>query len=449
MSSLGIQFTGLASGLDTRSLIDAIVAAERAPLQSLSLRRQDLLDQGSSISRLDSLLTDLRTALNGLRQGSTALALSATSSQSDAFTARVDSTASVGNHSISISQLATSQSNASMGYSSPDASLGTGSLEIYVGTDKTQLDFTDATLQDVADAIDGIEGLSASIVNTGTGDSPYQLLVRADETGSSNTVTFTALSGMELTTLAGGLSANQLTAAQDAKLVIDGLTITSSSNTVENTIPGVTLELTDETSGDATLTIARDTAQIGTRLQEFVDAYNAVVSEIESVTDRSEDGVTGRLFGDSLVRGIRLGMRGIVGRAFSGLSGSFSLLSELGIDSDVAGRLSLDTSKLESALASDPEGFDALITDTNGLIETLGVQIDSWTQSGGLIDNRGDSLDDRVEALERRISRGDDRLASLEARLVDRFAGLETLLAQLQQQGSALSGLNSLGTTPR
>ena len=446
MSSFGIQFSGLASGIDTRSLIDAIVGSRRVPIQRLQGQRQDLVDRQNSISRLSGLLADLRSAASSIGFGDSAISLGASVQDGAGYSISLGDNAPSGSFDIQVQKLASAQSNSSLGYADPSTVIGTGSITLTQNSVPTTLNFTNATLQDVADAIGALDGFDATVVDTGDTTDPYRLLVFTEEAGSANAVDFSATGDAAFSTLTSDLKNNELTEAADSRILVNNVEIRRTTNSISDLIDGVTIELESITDQAHRVDISLDTEATSATVEEFLQAYNAVVDAIRSESQRSEDGRTGNLFGDRTALTILRGLRDLTGRTITTDSGLSGLLSSFGIEGSLDGTLSLDRGALSDALSEGVEDFDDLLASSGGLIDRLQTLIDDWRAADGLIESRDDGLDQGIRSLDNRIERGEARLVLLEQSLSARFTALETLLAQVQSQGQALGGLSNPGS---
>ena len=193
---------------------------------------------------------------------------------------------------------------------------------------------------------------------------------------------------------------------------MNGIAITSASNTVSEAIQGVTLTLRNTTTTPASLTVARDTAAINTAAAGFVDAYNALASQIKSRSAYGTDAKTaGALAGDSTLRVMQEQMRGIFNTPASG--GTLTSLAQVGIAFQKDGSLLLDSSKLDSAIAADFSDVTNLFSSSTGYATRLEAWAKSALAAGGLIDTRAQSLNKYVKNYNEEIDRLENRMSAL------------------------------------
>lgn len=456
MSSAGISFGGLASGLDTQAIISALVAVEQRPITQLETKKTALGKQKSLFGDLKGLLDKLSSAAKSLKTKSDFLTMKAASDNEDVITASASSSATPGTHTISVVKLAQARVIASSGSAAPDTSLGgVASFEIDIGGNQHLLSVANPTLQSIAATInDAGIGVRADVVDTNNPDASkrYQLVVRAEEPGTKNTFSLSYDDGSPaFQSLIADLNApaQQLTAASDAELRVDGgVTIYRSANTVSDVIAGVTLDLKSlskstgpNTYEAVTVTVSTDAEATSKDVQAFVDAYNKVV---DFFSDQGALDSAGKakspLFGDSTLRSMRSSLRTILGGIVTTTGNdAYQLMSQIGITSDTAGRLTFNASKFEQGLAADETAVAAVFADSaNGIAGRLITQIDVYTDStDGLIKARNDGYDRQVQQTQRRIDDAETRLENYRKSLQTKYANLESLLTKLQSQGSA------------
>ena len=451
-----ITIGGLATGLDTNSIVDQLVRLERR--RSVDLLSIDQLDQQakqSALATFGTKLADLMAAIDKLRDPANALARTATSSDSTVIGATAGSGALVGSTDITVSKLARNAIAVSAnGLTSSTATVasGSGSFSFQIGTGDTQTVAVDATttLEGLASQINALgAGANATVVNVGTDASPdYRLRLASRDTGLSNDITIVT----DDTTL--GVAVTQ--AAQNAEFTVSGFTTTFSreSNVVNDVVSGVTLTLNKE-GGPVKIGVTTDAATVTENVKAVVTAYNALASFVDAQSEVSQDTTgsdgdvtTGPLAFDTTVRTIMDGLRNAISSKVDGLSGDYSLLAETGLTSTKDGTLSLDASKLADALASDEEGVSQLfggLGTTAGAFDRVYQYLSDATGTGGLLEARNKSITDNLARLTDQIAASERSVSAFEANLRSQFSSLEVLVNNLKSQGSlltsALSGL--------
>lgn len=466
MSSAGISFGGLASGLDTKAIISALVAIERRPISALETKKSSLGKQKSLYGDLRGLLDKLETAAKALKTTNDFLKMKAVSSDENVVTVEASNTAEPGTYSLRVVELAQAQVNATTGSASPTASLGgPASFFINSGGNQNLISVANPTLNSIADAInqaddDNDTGVRAEVVDTGNpangGANRYQLVVRSTTPGVENGFTIVNDDGSAafqavITQVAG----NNLSEAQDAELLINGtpgggggITVYRPTNQVSDLWPGITLDLNSvpTPNKDITITVSTDAEATSKKVQEFVDAYNKVVDFFTEQNALTAEGkAKGPLFGDSTLRSMRSSLRGIVGASVGDTGNTaYQLLAQAGITSDTAGKLTFNSTKFAESLADDEEAVTRLFAGgTNGIANKLLGQIDSYTDSvEGLIKTRSEAFDRQVKDTQTRIDQAERRVTLYQQQLETRYANLESLLTRLQGQGTSLNSLN-------
>lgn len=437
--------SGLVSNIDYQSLITQLVSIRRQSVQQLSKEKSTLESANSAYSSLNTYVLSLKTAADALRTASGFSAYTATSSDTSILSPTASSSATAGTHSIVVSALAKAHKIAANGFASDTSTVavGAGSFKFTVGSGTEQSVSVDAatTLTGLKDAINTLKaGVTASIVNDGSSPNPYRLILSSDSTGTSNAVTIT----QNDTSLN---FATTLQAAQDASFSVDGLSMTRSSNTVTDAITGVTLGLnSSDATKTVTLTVARDTSAIKSKISDFVSKYNSVVSYIKS--NNRYDKTTkssGAFFGDPVARSIWDDLRRTMTGAVSGLPSTMNRLLHAGITSDTEGVMSVDDSKLSSALStnfSDVVNLFVEGTTTSGFGKLVYDAADNISDyADGRIKSKQNGLTKNINSLTTDIGKKETELTAYETQLRVQFTALETMLASLQAQGNYLKSL--------
>lgn len=391
-----INSLGVGSGLDLGGLVANMLAAERAPTENrLAFKSQNLTTQLSGFGLLKSSLASFQNSLAGLKSSTAFDAKQATTSDSSVFTISADNDANVGSYSIEVTAVAQKQSlatNAATAFADVSDTIGSGTLTIQFGTtstgpysftqDTTQATQTitvsaannNTTLSGMRDYLnDNDFGVQASIVNDGNG---YRLLLTSESTGAKNSMSIsvtsdgdgndndnTGLSQLAFNALAQ-TSVTQTVAAQDAALSINGLDITRESNTVTGAINGVTLNLLKADAGNTVAVgVTESRGNIKSSIQGFVSGYNELVENVNKLTAfNAETGTSGILNGDFTVRNISGQIRSVLQGFVSELSGNIRSLVDIGIKTSSGGTLTIDSSKLDDALANYPSEVEALFS---------------------------------------------------------------------------------------
>lgn len=470
MSSVGgISFGGLASGLDTQSIIRQLLAVESRPIALLEAKKKNFQAKKSLYGQLEGSLDKLFESAKGLRLASSFLDFKVKTSDDDKhLTASAASNAAAGKHDIIVEQLAQARTRTTSGSDNSDTARHGAGLLRFDFTDGRSSAFVNipdsqgepSSLDNIASSINAAEiGIQASVVNTGIGDKPYKLVLTSTEPGTKNefTVSTDTASG-PLIDLANELTNDNSIPALQAKLKINGVPAERSSNSISDLIAGVTVDLAavHATGEKTTITITPNAEETGKKVKAFVDAYNEVVDFISNQQKliKNEDSATNRdtdddndirtnpLFGESSLRTIRSTLRSLVGSSVDG-NEAFALLSQVGIDSDRDGKLTFNQGEFEEAVTKDPEAVRNIFTnETNGIANSIYDAIDEWTDSiDGLLAASTQGIDRNVTDINRQISRAEEKLDAYEFALTQKYANLEITMGRLQAQLGSIANI--------
>jgi flagellar hook-associated protein 2 len=442
-----ISFGGLASGLDTEAIIEALMSTARRPINVEEDKKTSLDRKLGAYSTLSAHLSKVRTAASGMDTSGDFRALTAVSSDESIIESVASSSANPGTYVMTVNNLAQAERTYSDPFATKDTAglFGAGTLTITDGSGTpvdVVIDGTD-TLETVASKInDSDAAVNAAVVFDGTN---YRLLVMAEDTGAANGVTFA-----EGGTLALDLDdpANEAQAAVDASVTMDGITFTNGSNQLTEMIPGVTLDLKNSSAQSVTVKVDLDLDAMSSKLEGLVSAYNGMASYLHGQFQYNGESRTDGLMGEAAARSVKSQLQDIIGDEVAGVSGAFSLLSQVGIDTETDGTLKFDSAAFKEAIASDPSSVidlfayddgDADLAE-DGVALRLVTTLDGLLQSpDGLLPAREDGLRDSISAAEERIEDLEYRLEGYEQMLRRQFASMEEAMAQYNSTGSFLS----------
>jgi flagellar hook-associated protein 2 len=444
-----ISSPGLASGIDVKSIVAQLAALDRAPLQPLQRTASSLQSQLSVYGSLKSMVSTLGDAAAKLSTSSSWSGVKASSSNATAVNATAAPGASATSLSIEVMRLARAQSAAS-----PDnppfalqSALGAGRLTIQVGTGtpvNVVIEAGKDSLADVARQINEAKaGVSATVLRDASGE---RLLMRATDTGTTNSFTVGVTGGDPggLERLAFGPSVTggmtQTQAAQDAQATINNVAITSASNTLSDTVPGLTLTLSQVTTAPVEIEVKADQDAMRKNVQGFVDAYNALNNMLAETTKYNPESKTaGTLQGDSTAVGLQNALRGMMRSVTA--SSPFSRLLDVGIEAQQGGKLEIKADKLNAALGN-MDGLRALFTTTSTDPTSQGFGLKIKAFADGLISATG-SLSTKTESLQSAVKRNTteqgkvvERASRAEARYLTQYNAMDAAVGRL-------SGLNA------
>lgn len=425
----GIQMTGLASGLDTASIISQLMTVERQPRTQLTDRQLRTQARHDALADIRSQLTALKTAAAALKSAATWADTQSVTSSGEAYaTARRTAGAASGGYELTVTSLARADQH-TYAYVAPGAdttlTVNGASVALTAG----------ATIDDAVTAINASDTANVYAVNV-----QGRLVLSAKTTGASSAFTAT-----------GGPLTEDLAAARagaDAQYAIDGVAHTSATNVVANALPGVEITLKAKTTGPVQITVGDpgpDQAAISDRVKAFVEAYNKTVDNIRSRTTEkpvadastSLDKKKGVLFGDSGLNGILNSLRATVG-SLSTLGISTGSASGTVNQDAVAGKLTFDATTFGAALAADPAAVKAQLSTFDTAMD---ASLDPYVQAGGVLDARVSSTDDQLRDVADSLTRFDARMTAREALLQKQFTALEAVLHKNQSLQSSLASM--------
>lgn len=475
-----ISSIGIGSGLDVNSIVSQLVAIEKQPLTALTTKATTVQSQISAFSQIQSQFASLTDVATRLSATSAWGARNATSSSSSVATVTATSSANAASFSLDVDALAQQQavSSAPMAKSSKP---GAGTLTLQLGTwsgngasftagTASAVDVTVAatdTLAMIASKINSAgAGVRASVFNDGTQE---RLLLQSKDTGAAAGFRVqsadTALAGLVFdpeSKPGAGMATTGIPVqyGQDAKARINGLAVTSSTNTLSDNVAGVTIKLlattttgygtfqtdgvtTAEVKSPITLSVTEDVTGSVTNVQDFVTAYNTLSQNLSELTKYDSSTKTAGLFqGDASVVGLQRVLRNMLGSISTG--GDYQRLSDVGLELQLDGTLELNTAKL-SVAANNGTALQQLFTTDNSNTLTNGVALKFKALGEGIAASSG-SLTNKASALQSTLTRNSadqalitERAAAFETRLRARYTALDAQMAQLTALNSYIA----------
>jgi flagellar hook-associated protein 2 len=441
---------GLGSGLDINSLVGQLVAAERAPGE---LRIRRLTNQAdskiSALGALNGVLSTLQSSLSGLKTIDSFQVRRAESADRTLFTATATASAANGTYNVEVEQLATAQRlNSAAFLAGSGAVVGTGTLTLTSGTNSFAVDINTAnnTLAGIRDAINASSSntsVQASVIQAADG---ARLVLAARTVGSANAIRVTQAGGdggLAQLVYDPGVTTNLqvLSPAQDARVVIDGFMVNSTSNVIENAIQGVTINLlraNDNTS--FALTVSNDRAKVVENINKFVTEYNNVATKIQELRkfDPSTETV-GPLLGDAMLRGIESSLRRELTARTPSAAAPYDSLAAIGIRTGADGKLRVDSARLNAALDADFSSAARLFGAEDGVGARLARVVDSALASEGALATRTAGLQASKKSLAADQAALDARMELVKARYTKQFIAMDQLLTSLQSTASFLT----------
>jgi flagellar hook-associated protein 2 len=444
-SSTGIDISSIleaalgasSPGIDVTAAVNAAVTAAEAPEQGWETQEATLQSQISALNQIQSDATNLDNdaqALNSLTGPLSAMTVN--SSNDNVVTASAASGSTPGNHVVVVNSLATTASWTSGTFASSSTDLPAGSFTITPGSGSPVTITTDGseTLSDVANEINGDDlGVSASVI---TDDSGSRLAIVADTTGSAANFTVSGSAGYGFTQAATGA---------DASLTVDGIDISSASNTVSGVIPGVTLSLLSADPGvDVSLGVTPDTSQVVSSVQQFVTDYNTLIGDLNTQYTDTGSG-EGPLASDSTVRSLQSDVLGALDYSYTPSSGTTTVpnLTSLGISVNNDGTLTLDTGTLQSALENNFSDVQNFFQGTalNGFANSLDQQLTSFiSPDNGAFTVDLSNMNSEISGLQTDISNFQTNyIQPLQTQLQNDYSQAEIALQELPNEMKQIS----------
>jgi flagellar hook-associated protein 2 len=454
-----ITFSGF-NQIDFGQILNVIMTAERAPLTALETQRTTLNQQGTAFTTLASKLGALESAIETLSDEDGFSIYAVSSGSPDSVGATATSGGVAGLYEVVVTELARAQVMASTTpYGSPDdviATAGSVSVALY-GNPPVNIPPSGVsgpmTVRELADAInsDSDSPVTAAVVQAAPGQ--YRLVLTGRNAGSANafTVTSTLSGGAGLTFTDtdtdgtyGDSAADSAVPATNASLTINNIPVTSTTNTVEEAIPGVTLTLSKKDPTAKVLVEVKESAdEAKAQLDKFVTAYNDLMS---FVTEQNTAAVAGKasIGRDSMVRSLKMGLSDSMRAEYLDAGEVYTRLSTVGVEFESMGTIKVNAEMLKAAVLDDPDAVRRLFVGADGASGVFGAlrqQVEEYTKAGGLVQGAKDRLKDQILKIDSRLDSMEMQLELRRATLQREFMAADQLMTQLNSQGSSLQAI--------
>jgi flagellar hook-associated protein 2 len=424
----------LSGGIDVQSAVNSAMAAMEIPQQLLQQQQSKLQSQVSTLNQVSTDLSSLLTTVNSLKDPFGGLnAMTTTSSDTSVVTASASSGLQAGNHTVVVNSLAATSSYYSAELASSSTTFTAGNVTLKIGSNSAvtiPATGTVNTLAGLATAINNAgAGVSASVITDTLGS---RLAIVSNSSGAAGDISVTGNTT--------GLALTKSVTGADASVVVDGVPVTSATNSVSNAIPGLTFNLQNANPKETvSIGVAADTSQATSAIQAFVSAYNKVIGDInaQAATGSSSTSV---LQGDSTMRDIQQRVLTDVTTSLTG-NGGLSNLESIGVSMQNDGTLSINSSALTNSLSTNFNGVQNLFQNASGVATTFSndlYSITDLTQGEVALAIKGDNS--TIASLGQSISDYSVRLTSQQTLLTNEFNTINTTLQELpilQQQTAA------------
>jgi flagellar hook-associated protein 2 len=441
-SSTIINTLGAGSGIDVNNLAQSLVDAEKVPQKErIDAKIAKTEAKITGYSAIKYALSELKNAFGKLNDASDFSSIVPANTQAAAFGVTAGSTAEAGSYSIEVLQTALAQRTASSSFSSNSEVLNGGAaftLNLNIaGESQDPLEVSTATPDGMVKAINSADlGVTAQIIYTGSG---YSIVV-SGKTGADQAFTLSSDDGTG-SVVTGVAFGTPLQTSTDASFKINGLTVSRSSNTVNDVIDGVTLELFANTTGAARLDLNRDNSGIKDNILGLVTAYNDFEDTLQILSDRTSEveEFGGVLSGESLLRNIRNQVRDMVTATSSTAGETVQSVRDIGLSIDRNGKLILDESQLGIALQDNFTEVSTMFsagTNNQSIYSTTDAglagdainDIEKMLLSSGSINTQSLSASAEITKYKETLTKLDERMEKLLTRYMKQFSIMESIV---------------------
>ena len=442
------------SGVDVASLAQNLVDAERIPKENaINAKITKNESRISGYAAMSYVLSQVQTALKDLKDQKNFNSLSVDNSTPAAFSVTTTTSAAMGTHDIDVVSLAKGQRTVSAGFASATTPLNRGGafdFAFTVGSTTQTINIAAGqdTPQGIVDAINAANtGVKAQVVNTGDAVNPFKIAL-IGEMGSAKQFSFTE-GAVPFASLR--LTLTNIQAASDAQVNVDGVSYTRSSNSLDNVVPGLTLNLKNTTNSTASITLSRDTSGLQTKMQALVTAYNDAQTIFTAVSDPKStlDTYGATLVGDSTVRTVRQQLRDMLMAPSSTPGTSVGALWQVGLSIDRTGVMSLDSTKLDTALNSNfddvvkamtgnQNGLTATSTQNGGIAGDAFKKLSAMLLPNGVIASQSSNAEQQNAKYKTDLTKLQTRMDSLLTRYQKQFAAMDSLVGSVNAQKTSL-----------
>ena len=460
-----VSSLGIGSGLDLNTLLTGLKTAEQAPLIALQKQQTSYTTKLTAYGQISSALGTLQTAAAALAKPDLFQGVKASSTATDVLTASAASTAQAGTYMVNVTQLSQAQSLAALGVASSSTNIGdvgaattatkvqfefgtTSGASFTANAARTKsidIDPAHSSLADIAKKINDTAdiGVTASIVNDGSA-APYRLVLTSKQTGEASSMRITvsgdpALSSLLTNDPGTAQKLEQSAAAQNTKLTVNGIAITSATNSVGGAVQDVTMTVAK--IGSSTLSVQKDTASVQSAIGTFVNAYNSLQGVAKALTAFDATSKSGAvLLGDSTLRNIQAGIRSALTSAQTDDGSGLTMLSQIGVSFQKDGTLAIDSTKLMAALGSKMSGVANLFSGAASAYGTkMSALITGYTDTtGGVLTAATKGINTTLDLLAKQYTVTSDRVDATVARYKAQFTQLDVMMSSMNQTSSYL-----------
>lgn len=447
-----ISSLGIGSSVLTADVIDKLKSADTANMITPIDNKITLQTQKSSaLDLLSSLLTSFKASASSLADD-TLYQKRTVSGNSDAVNVTAQSGSAIQTFAITDTVLAKKSVVESGGFSSDSTAIasGSGTMKLSIDGSNYNINYTSSTsLLDLKDSINSTAGekVTASILQTGANE--YHLVLTSKETGANQTITLddsvggtlkNELKTYDATTNPTGVQTIQT--ASDASFKYNGISITRSSNKVDDLIVGVTINLLQD-GGSTNIGISQKTSAISDEMSNLVTSYNTLVKQLDDMTlSDLDNGKVGIFNGDNTIKAIKREITKMI----TSVDSNGSSLAQYGIGLNQDGTMTFTQSDFDAKMSADPAGLEAFFSGsmneageyTEGVFGNLDNLLKSYTSSSGLMSTLTQASKDESTALSDEKKRATSLLNARYDTMTARFAAYDTIISKINTQFSSL-----------
>ena len=446
-----ITFSGF-NEIDFNLVLNAVMAQASQPLTALQSRQSALQSQITTFDALASRVQALRSAADQLGNSASVSTMAAVSSDAAAVSVSAGNAAAAGEYDIVVNELARAQVTASAS-TSPDATTtvvaSAGTLTI--GGVAVTLS-GDVTLQGLADAINGTDGIGVQAAVVRTSPTAYRLVLTSAAAGASNAFTITnGLSGGSGVTftdtdtngISGDSAADNAVTATDASLLVNNIAVTGTSNVFADVLPGVTITaLKKDPAATIHVGVTPDSSALKTKVETFITAYNDAVKFLNDQRTAAGNGTASSIGRDPLLRQLRNSLRNeLIGAHGAGV---LTRLAEVGVEFSREGTLELDPTVFNEAVETQGDDVRALFAGPSGAFQAVESVLDEYAQATGFIPVAKERLKEQIATMNTQIAAMQERLALQRATLQREFTAADEAMSRLKAQQGSLGSIASV-----
>lgn len=437
---MAVRMTGIGGGFDPK-LVEQLIEAEKIPVESAKKRKEKFTVEKKEMDKLNGLMSELDSALNGLKSRADFFKMKVESSHPDILDGICKSEALPGSYEFEVRGVARSDKQLAYGFPDKDkTAVGFGYMEIEredKGPAAIEIQ-PGSTLEDVARQINDAEaGVRAMVINTKYNPDSFRLLVISEKSGQEARIKLD-----EDTTF---LEFQNQVAGQNLDVLFEDVAVTDEDNTLDELVDGVTFNVKRAEAGTRVqVNITHDLDKTFEGIKAFVEKFNQLSAFGHGqYKEDPETGKRGVLAGEQALSSVLRGVQGVVGN--NRINGEkFHSLADIGITTDPkSGSLTMDETKVKAALTEDYEGVARLFIrgrDSQGIAEAMADKLKQLRDPGS------GAVKSRIRALENIIKSQDDDIAKREQlaeskgeTIRRRFASLDSQIANMQSQGGILA----------